>query len=92
MQALRITQSNSCHIGGLEHAHNLLVPCRVLSARAHCEPTGMIRAILVADLVYQLDRLTVLGPVSLVAIGACSWIVLSALGRWVKRANSESKS
>lgn len=49
----------------------------------------MIRTFLVADLVYQLDRLTVLGPASLVAIGTVSWLVLTALARWVRRANSE---
>lgn len=49
----------------------------------------MMRAVLVGGLVYQLDRLTILGPVSLVAIGTVSWVVLTALGRWVQRVNSE---
>ena len=58
-------------------------------ALASSELEGMIRAFLVADLVYQLDRLTVLSPVSLVAIGTISWLVLSALARWVRRADLE---
>jgi len=49
----------------------------------------MMRALLVAGLVYQLDQITILSPVSLVAIGAISWLVLSALARWVRRANME---
>lgn len=74
--------------GGLNHARSVLIPLRVVSPLAHCEPTGMTRAFLVTGLVYQLDQITILGPASLVAIGTVSWLVLSALGRWVKRADS----
>lgn len=49
----------------------------------------MTRAFLVTGLVYQLARLTVLCPASLVAIGTVSWVILSALAHWVRRANLE---
>jgi len=63
-----------------------------VSALAHGELSGMMRAFLVAGLVYQLDQLTVLGPASLVAIGTVSLVILTALACWVRRADSESKS